>query len=181
LAQFRYLVGKYGNQHPDLRELGQLPDEEAVTLNQIIETAQDLFDSTGVFVDANEIGRTLTRRFVEHLRPAISLHAERSGFSCDDAIEWLVGDGFGRLPSVRVIPLLVRAYLARHKGVPGKARKPRENDLMDMQHLRALPYVNHLVTDGFWADAARSVAVEWGTKVYRTSKELAVALQAQFG
>ncbi|MBI4642140.1 MAG: hypothetical protein HY731_15740 [Candidatus Tectomicrobia bacterium] len=72
---------------------------------------------------------------------------------------------------------LSKAYAARHKGQIGAARDPLESDIMDLQHLRNMPYVDFQVTDRFAVEVAKTVTPMFGTKVLRNLGELQEALE----
>lgn len=170
---FKNLVTIYSKQNPELRKVGSFFDQDSMHLGsliRILQSAQGLLGRN--FIREKEIEENLAQRFVDHLEPEITEYAEKHGFSVQEAKTTLLDSKLEPMPSIHVLISAVREYVRRHKGVPGRARDPLSSDLMDLQHLRNLPYVDLFVTDRFAADVARDAARTMGTKVLRSLNEL---------
>jgi hypothetical protein len=175
---FKNLITSHSQRFPELKKLGSLFDEDSRRLGELIrglQLAQGIVGES--FIRERETGANLTTRFVNYLEPRIFEYGEKHKFSVQEAKTFLLESRLRSIPCLGVAVALVQAYSARHKGVLGKGRKPLESDIMDLQHLRNLPYVDFHVTDRFAAEVAKDASTQFGTKVLRNLNELREALR----
>jgi len=170
---FKNLITHYSQSFPELAKIGGFFDEDSWRLGELIRGLQLAQSVVGEsFIRERETEINLTNRFVDYLEPRILDYSGKHGFSAQEAKTFLVESRLRPVPALGVAVALVRAYSARHKGELGKSRKPLDSDIMDLQHLRNLPYVDFQVTDRFMADVAQDASMPFGTKVLRNLSEL---------
>lgn len=155
----------------DTSAIAGLPDEDSRVLQATMLKLQENH-ARGEILDIDAAIENLHLRFADVVRTAIAPIATKHTLKVSDAVDHVTADGFKRLPSIRVLIDLARAYLTVHRGTPERARRPQENDVMDLHHLRNLPHVDFLVTDGFWAEAAKGVASQHHPRLLRNVEAL---------
>jgi hypothetical protein len=175
IATFQNLVAHYGNRVADLEHMSRIPDQAAKALLDGIARIQ----AGEMEAEPSErLTATLRDRFIASLREDIARLADRYKFNKDDAETIVRDDALRALPSASVVVSLFREHYRRHVGPIGKVRKADANDVMDMHHLRSLPYVDFQATDAFWADCARGTAKNFGTRLTKNTVDLLAAVNA---
>lgn len=174
IFEFKKLVTIYSQSFPELKKLGELPNESYHKFNLSIKSLQvmsDLFSKP--VVNSNEVKVDLINKFIKSLRPSINKFAKKYRFSRKEAEQILHDSNLMPIPSNHCIILLCIEYVKRHIGSTKRGRTPRQSDIMDLHNTRNIPYVDLYVTDAFFADIAKEIAPKvFGTRIFRNLSEL---------
>jgi hypothetical protein len=172
--EFKTLVTKYSQAFPELRTVGQFPNETYQKLNPLIQSSQILHDVfSRPVVDPNGVKADLINKFVKSLRPSINKFGKKHGFARKEAEQILLETELKPIHSICCAILFCVEYIKRHIGSTKKGRSPRQSDIMDLHNLRNIPYVDVYVTDAFFADLGKEVAPKvFGTRIVRNLSQL---------
>jgi hypothetical protein len=174
ILQFNKLVTIYSQAFPELKKIGQFPNEPYQKLDPLIQSSQILHDLfSRPVVDTNRVKADLINKFIKSLRPSINKFAKKYGFARKEAEQILYEADLMPIPSICSAILFCVEYMKRHIGSTKKGRRPRQSDIMDLHNLRNIPYVDLYVTDAFFADLAKEIAAKsFGTKILRNLNQL---------
>lgn len=174
IFEFKKLVTSYSQTYPELKKLGELPNESYHKLDLLIKSSQVLSDlSSRPIVNPNEVKADLINKFIKFLRPSINKFAKKYRFSRKEAEQILHDTNLMPIPSNHCVILFCVEYVKRHIGSTKKGRTPRQSDIMDLHNIRNIPYVDIYVTDAFFADIAKEIAPKvFGTRIFRNLSEL---------
>lgn len=169
---FTNLVTHYSRFFPQLKKVVHCFDDSSSQIRSIITMNQVLYDIFAKQVSESTISNALVDGYANSLNEEIVSLATKYHFPTDEARGLLVKTKFESVTSVKAVIFFVTEYYKRHKGSSQRGRHPLESDLMDLHHLRCLPYVNFYVTDRFFADIAKKGESFFGTKVFLNLSEL---------
>lgn len=174
ISKFKKLITIYSQAFPELKKIGEFPNETFQKLNPLIHTSQILHDLfSGPVVDPSEVKADLINKFLKYLKPCINKYAKKYTFSRKEAEQILYEADLKPIPSSCSAILFCVEYVRRHIGSTKRGRKPRQSDIMDLHNLRNIPYVDIYVTDAFFADIAKEIAPKtFGTKIVRNLCQL---------
>jgi hypothetical protein len=174
IFEFKKLVTIYSQAFPELKKIGDLPNETYLKLNPLIHSLHVLHDLfSRPIVDPNEVKADLLNKFIKSLGPCINKFAKKYRFARKEAEHILYETDIRPIPSICCAILFSVEYIRRHIGSTKRGRCPRQSDIMDLHNLRNIPYVDLYVTDAFFADLAKEIAPKvFGTRIFRNLSEL---------
>lgn len=174
IFEFKKLITTYSQAFPELKKIGQFPNETFQKLNPLIQSSQILHDVfSRPVVDPNRVKADLVNRFIKSLRPSINKFGKKYGFARKEAEQILYEADFMPIPSICCAILFCVEYIKRHIGSTKRGRRPRGSDIMDLHNLRNIPYVDLYVTDAFFADLGKKIAAKvFGTRIVRNLGQL---------
>jgi hypothetical protein len=170
IFNFKTIVNRYSQIFPELRQMAQSPDKSFEKLGSMIDDMkliQNLFLKP-IVIDPNQLKTDLVNKYMVSLEPKINEFIKKHNLSKNEVKKLLIESHFKPLPSIHSAILFCVEYAKRHVGVLKKARRPIESDIIDLNNLRNLPYVDLYVTDNFFADLSGKIAkIYFGTLVYK--------------
>lgn len=179
---FKNLILSYRKRFPQLEHIGQMFDEDSKKLSKLIKSLQILQTYLNKQPFAEEdLESDLTNLYVMKLDKNISELGKKYDFSPEHASHLLIKSKLEPIPSLRSIVLFVVEYYAKNKGDVNHARNPLDSDLMDLQHLNFIPYVDYFLTDRFFKEVASRPSSQFNTLVFRNLSALKEHLEKLCG
>lgn len=172
---FKNLV-HYSRYFPDLKQLGSFFDEDSEKLKRLIKGEQALHTICDAFniphMNETDLRSSLIEKFVDDFDDDLTALYNKYRFPVAEAKEILLKSELRELPSMNAIITFGVEYYKRHKGDYDRGRTPLRSDIMDLHHVRNLPYVDFYSTDRFFGEVVRAKSKEFTTRVVTNLKDL---------
>lgn len=176
VVRFERLVNVYGHIDPETREIAGFGHRLFAKVFPSMEKAKNLdLDKKITAMEVKKLFKPpLTKTVTAEMT---NLTQGQNGFSAEDAINDLAGDDFKSAPLCRAM----LSFFSRYWTKILTGRKPVKSDMMDLYHTLNAPYVDILVTEGFFAELiARSAQDDFKTIVLCSLSQLDDVLKIKF-
>src|SRR4030095_1945746 len=178
IMRFKNLVA-YSHVYPDLKNLGDIFNATAENLVVLIRRSQLLQGLLNKSpIDEFRLNKQLRDHFIEQLIKKAKPIAQTYALPMGEVGAVIRQSAIGSIPSISAAITAAIEYAKRHKGDLKLGRKPLESDIMDIHHLRNLPYVDVYLTDRFFAEVGRKGQQIFKTTVLRNLTELEMFLSS---
>lgn len=171
VSSFKNFVLKYSKLFPQVKKMGDLFKDTNI-LNTAIMFMQAMYDINSNLVNEKNIYNDLIHKYTEYFTNNINNLCNKHNLDEQISKKFLVDTKFKGMPSINSLLAFVIEYYKRHKANLVTGRKPKSSDIIDLHHIRNLPYVDIYSTDRFFGEFAKRKSIEFGTLVVTSLAEL---------
>ncbi len=168
---------------PPFKKLGTRQVDRFLSIKQLIKLQQGRFDpqDPNWNMDSSRLRQDLVGNFIDYIDGHTSAFCKKHGIKLDDARNRLNQNRLEGVPSLQAAITFQVEYYRHHRGKADRSRTPAQSDLMDLQHIFFLPYVDIYTTDAFFAEVARNAARVFQTHVVKNTTGVVGLLETEFG
>ncbi len=176
VSSFKNFVLKYSKLFPQVKKMGDL-FKDTRSLSTAIMFMQAVYDINPNLVNEKNIYDDLIHKYIEYFTNDLNNICNKHNLDREISKKFLADTKFKGMPSINSLLTYVIEYYKRHKGNLIKGRKPESSDIMDLYHIRNLPYVDIYSTDSFFGEFAKKRSIEFRTQVVTSLVELKDVLE----
>lgn len=180
-VSFENFVLKYSKLFPQVKKMGDFFKDSSNNINRMIINMQVMYDTYRHlninFMDGNVLNKSLIHKYVEYFSDDLNDICNKHDLNKEVAKASLLKSRLEEIPSINSILTFCVEYYKRHKGKLDISRKPSQSDIMDLHHIRNLPYVDIYSTDRFFGEVAKRKSMEFDTMVVTSLIELKDVLE----
>lgn len=175
VVSFENFVLKYSKLFPQVKKMGDFCKDIPVDFIRGIISMQAMYDTYRL--NENIIYNDLIHNYVEYLNDNLNDICDKHNLNKEVSKAFLIKSKLKEIPSINSILTFAIEYYKRHKGNLDIGRKPSQSDIMDLHHIRNLPYIDIYSTDNFFGEIAKRKSKEFGTLVVTSLTELKNVLE----